>query len=272
MGTNISKQEVSSLSKTTNDVITEVLNNFEHTTEISTYSNQEVVVNLQGANIECDVDVQQDQKIGISALADTNNTLNNNIESELKNVVDKQIKQSLEQLNSGVNLFQTNLANVITNTQTELENKLKTIVQNSIKNVVRVNTSAGQRVEFNGQLLKCTGGRKITITQNMTIDEIAKNIAQNVVDNVVKNKAVNDLKEAIEQKVSQTNKGLDIMLGVIIVLLVIVGGGSAVFKSLFQSKIFKVVIILLVAGLLTWLGIVIYKRTRPDAEKAGVKR
>lgn len=263
MGANVSSQLVDNYSETVNKVITEVTNRIENVNKINLYASQEVELDLSHAKLnKCPVRISQHASSIASAFSDSNSTLSQQVVNELTNKIEKQIAQSLDQVNSGLNIGQANIANVKTKMTTYAKNIIENKVKNTIKNVVGSTTSMSQTVHLKGAFLDCTDS-PIEIDQKVIIKSLASNISKAVVESIVDNKAANDIKEKIDQKVSQVNKGLDISFILILVILL------AIAYKFFTNKTVLTVVCILIVVLIVFY---IYKRTRPDSEKISMKK
>ena len=274
MGVNASNQIIESVSRTVNTSMTKITNDTRNQSIVDAHSNQRVVVDYTGARLtRCPTTIDQSSAVKAAAWADTNNTLSTQLSNDLTNKIKETITQSLDQVNSGLNIGQANVANAKTSTQTYAENNIQNIINNSISNVVKTNASNNQEVFFYARGMVCVDS-PLVINQTSILDIMSKQIATNLVDNTIKNALSNDIAKDIEQKASQVNKGIDLTFGIgalimIVVLLafvkVLMGGkkGGAEgpegikLPTPLPIKIAKVAVIvipiLLLAGLITYL-------------------
>lgn len=143
MGANVSNQNTEILTKTVNDVLTQITTSFVNSTNTDAYSRQQVDVDLSFATLTgCPVQIDQSARIASSALADTNSKIDLELQNQLLNKVKDQISQQVDQVNQGLNLGQANIANVKAKLDTYAKNNLQNIITSSISNVV--SSRAGQ--------------------------------------------------------------------------------------------------------------------------------
>lgn len=272
MGANVSNQLVDSTSKITQNIMNSVITNTANEAIANAYVSQHAEIDAAGANLyKCPTEIKQDAKVTALAFGDLSNTLSNELDNKLQAKLKEEIKNVLEQVNKGVNLGQTNIADVTTRTQTYVEQNLKNLIQQSIKNTVQSTGAGDQYAKINLRGVKCVNS-PAGITQGMIMNLMAKNISRNLVDNIIKNSAVAEIDKKVEQSVKQKNEGLDLGIGLVIVgIIIVVVLGFTVFKTFLQSPAGKLLMFVIVLGLLGLLGYFIYKKTRPDKEKAGIK-
>lgn len=273
MGTNFSQQIAESLSSTINEAITEVVQSYDNTTTLSSHSNQTVDVDLSDAYLGkgCTFTVDQQASQFLSALAQSDQTVLNDLSNKLETTVKKQLEQTLTQANEGLNLLQTNVANVRTFSNTQLSSVIRNSLITSIKNTVKSESGSDQMIRFYAPRLQCEGAT-VTLGQTTVITALAQNFSKSVVSNIIKNEAVVDLAEEITQKVSQINKGLDFGLILIVILLVVLGVAAFLLKRLLSNPAVKIGLIIALIALLGLGGYLLYKRTRSDKDKAGIKK
>lgn len=269
MGSNISSQAVDSLTKTSNKIINEVINDANNQTAVNAYTQQRIFIDAPNINLSnCDLNVSQKTSSKVTALAKSNTKLVNDLESKLATEVSKQISQSLDQANTDLNLLQTNIAITNTKTKTFVDNEIKTFVKNAINNTVEAKAGADQGIIFRSDNIKCVNG-KISISQDAIIEAIAQNFAETAVQNIIKSDSTQKLREEIAQKTVQKNTGLGLGLGVIIAIIIVAG---VVLKKFFENPAVKVGMIILMVALLGLAGYFIYKMVANKKQAEKIKK
>lgn len=258
MGSNYSRQVMDSVTESVNNSVTEVINTMESRADLNLYANQTIRANFDYADLtKCPVTVRQTSNAKVASFLDVNNNVTADIANDLKNTIREKIENTLEQVNSGLNLGQFNTADIITRTQTYATNNIENIIKTGISNVATMTSSHNQTIEFSARHMICRDS-PINLSQEQMIEAIVSNIADNIVDNIVTNSAANDLIKEASNKVSQLNKGIDLGFGLLFILIII---GIIVYlkikglKALFSKKgiIFVIIII---------IGIVLYFVTK----------
>ena len=270
MGTNVSNQVVDNTTEIVQDVITSVVSRVENQATTSAYVKQNVTLDLHGAKLtNCPTKVTQNAQVTALALGDFNNDLSAQITNELSAKLAEEIQQTLDQLNSGINFGQTNVANVVAESKAYIEQHLQSYVEQTIKNTVQTQGSTDQNAIINLAGVVCKNS-PIGVDQDALIEVMSQNLSQTVVDNVIDNTTAADVAKKVEQEVTQTNEGLELGIGLIILALVILGVVFFVFKGFFSSTAGKILMAVLVLVLLAGLGYLIYKWTQPDSKKVGL--
>lgn len=275
MGANISSQIVTSTTQITQNVLNSIVTKTENSSTVIAYSSQNAKIIARGSTlINCPLRINQSARIDALALGDFSNSLTNQVTNDLKAKLDEQIRQVTEQLNRGLNLGQANISYIRSQSEAYLNQNLKTVVEQQISNVVKTQGVADQNseIDITGSLCR---GSPIEISQGILMNLMARNIANNIVNNVIKNSVTADVAKKIDQATKQANIGLDFSMGIIIFIILVAVGFfffAKAGKSFLKSPAGKIVMIVLVLGLLGLLGFVIYRRTRSDAEKVGIKK
>ena len=202
---NLSQQIVETVSETTNNFFSKYATETKNEITTSGIGYQYLGVNLQNSR-GCPVSITQDMKISI---ANTVNLLNMNkaeISNDLLSQIKRDISQSLEQSAQGLFAPQ-NVANAVTKIHNYLDNNVSTIVENSIKNIVKTDASGTQIQEINMSGADC-GGKLSNFSQNMVLIAVADQVSKNINDGIIQNKQISEDTATIDQKAIQESIGL----------------------------------------------------------------
>lgn len=271
MGTNISHQTIDSTTAIVQNVMNQITTSITNEAILNAYTNQHAELDGSGGNFKrCPIKITQNASTTALAFGDVSNGLTSQLDNQLQAKLKEELSNTLEQLNKGINFGQTNIADVRTRTNTYIEQNLKNIINQSIKNTVSTTGKHDQFAKINLKGANCIDS-SAGIDQESMMNLMAQNIANNIVENVVKNSAVADIEKKVEQKVSQINSGLDLGIGLIIGFIILIGIFSFFAKSFLASKIGKIVIVSLILIAVGFLIYFIYKRSQPDSKKVKIK-
>jgi len=233
MGANSSKQITESTTKIVNDVLNETLNTIENTAEARAGNFQTMEIVWDGSTVNCPVTIVQDGIVKARAMVNATNSLATLMETNLKNTLDKEIQNKLEQINRGLSFGQINVSTQKTSIMTNIENKIKNIVKNSVENIVKTSGNSDQKILFSAKnaVINCPeGGGGINITQKALVEVVAETIATNIVETVMATEAANTIKEVVDNDDKKKNSGLDltgwilwVVVGIIVFILIIIG-------------------------------------------------
>jgi hypothetical protein len=233
MGTNISKQSVESLTSVVNNslmkVTTELKN--ENLTQQSSY--QLMDINMDGVRGCMGINATQEAEVTANVMAANSSVIANKMKADLMNSIKKEITNTLNQTNKDLNLGQTNIAALDLSSKSYIENNLEFDIKTGITNTVSVSQDGSQIMRYNIKDFKCLNGGALNFTQSLAMKVVAENISKNIVNNTIKAAVTNDIKEKLEQKVAQLNKGIDIfaMFAVLVIVICVVLGGYAYLRS-----------------------------------------
>ena len=253
MGTNVSTQNIDSMTQTINKSLTDVSTKYSTKVESSNITNQEMELNV-GDSTGCSFQLSQNSKNNLAAMSHFSNEIANEVTNALTTKLQEELEQIVKQKNEGINFGQTNVAalNTISNTlaQNEIENIIKTEISNEISNTAE----SGQTIKINIGKLTCPANNPLFIvTQEMIIEQISNNIANNIVKNTLTNTSAIEAIKKIKQTSEQTNAGLS--CGGMIILLIL----AYAFKTFFGYKILCYIIPIFI-GVVAY-GIYYYSKT-----------
>jgi hypothetical protein len=233
MGVNSSKQITESTTKIVNDVLNETLNTIENTAEARATNFQTMEIVLDGSTVGCPITIVQDGVVKARAMVNASNSLATLMETNLKNTLDKEVENKLEQINKGLSFGQINVSTQKTSIMTNIENKIKNIVKNSVENIVKASGNSDQKLVFlaRNAVINCPeGGGGINITQKALVEVVAETIATNIVETVMATDTANTIKEIVSNDDKKKNSGLDltgwilwVIVGIIVFILIIIG-------------------------------------------------
>lgn len=269
MGANVSNQAISATTEIINNSLNKVTAEVANRT--SAFSQIVQSINFGGDVIsvtDCKVRISQTANNQLSALMSTNTNLANNVLNDARNSLENELKQELTQLNSGLNIPpQANINNMVSEVSNYITNNFSTYLTTSINNVVESSNKINQSITVNPKYFICKNGTW-DISQDAVIRSIANNISTQMVDNAITNTSLNSVKNAIDQKASQTNQGIDISFGVIgIIAVVIIGILIWKFGTDFFTNWVIVVPVIIVIVILVALYFVLKTVLIPDAAK-----
>jgi hypothetical protein len=166
-------------------------------------------------------------------MVNATNSLATLMETNLKNALDKEIQNKLEQINRGLSFGQINVSTQKTSIMTNIENKIKNIVKNKVENIVKASGNSDQKLVFlaRNAVINCPeGGGGINITQKALVEVVAETIATNIVETIMATEAANTIKEVVDNDDKKKNSGLDltgwilwVVVGIIVFILIIIG-------------------------------------------------
>lgn len=236
MGTNYSRQSIESMTKITNEIITNTITKVQNSAEVNIRQYNRINVDLRGAHLRnCGINVVQRSNIAAQAMVNATTTVSKDIATQMETKLQETITNSLEQINKGINIPpQSNIANITTRTMTEVGARIENIIHDSIDNTVKMNVDNLQEIlmDLRGITMTCRRGEGLNITQESTINIVATVIAKNIVDLVMKSSSIVDVIKDVENSVKQKNEGIDLMAGIIcIVIALAMCGVSFMFIS-----------------------------------------
>lgn len=270
MGANVSNQAISATTDIINNSLNKVTSDVANRT--SAFSQIVQSINIGGdvfSVTNCNVRITQTANNQLSALMSTNTNLSNDVLNDARNSLENELRQQLTQLNSGLNIPpQANINNMVSEVSSYITNNFNTYLTTSINNVVESSSKINQSINVNPKYFICKNGTW-DITQDAVIRSIANNVSTQIVNNAITNTSLNSVKNAIDQKASQTNQGIDISFGVIgIIAIIIIGiliskfGVTEFFTNWVIIVPVVIVIVILVALFFVLKAVLI-----PDAAK-----
>lgn len=232
MGANTSVQSVDTITKSVNNVLTQVSTQMENETESQQEVHQIMAMNISGAS-GCSVLANQEASVTANIVLNNSTEIANKMTNDLMTSIKKEIANQVSQVNEDLNLGQMNTSVMNTNSQTYVENNLSTLIETGIKNSVRIGQKGIQEMYFNISDITCGPTGMLEFNQKMLMETISKNISKNIVNNTIKNALTTDIKEKIDQRAEQANKGIDIfaMFTVFVIIGVIGLGGFLYLRT-----------------------------------------
>ena len=204
MGANVSSQKTKSVSKTINNILNSVTTDISTTTSNSASSEQKMQVHL--IETQCDViNLIQVMSNKLSVLTNLSDEQSNELATQVKNAVKKDIQQAAQLENSGLNLGQANSSKMETDIETYLENEVKNVVKTSINKSIITTSSGKQEIEFKAKKSQC---KNLNISQEMVMEQISQNIASTLVENSLKTVAENEDIQKLKQTAKLKNAGI----------------------------------------------------------------
>lgn len=239
MGANVSIQENVSISDIVNNNLTQISNDINSGIITTSSSNQTFNINARGIYIAGDFNASQKTDIAMSAILNTNNDLSTTLANKVSAEIEKKLKNDLEQVNKDLNVGQANIgitSNVgITKTTTNLNNLIKTGINNTVK------SDAYGTQMFNIDIEYASVGGNVNLGQESQIKTVAKSISENIAQNAIQNVSTVIDKAQFENVVKQKNAGIDIMAfaSMFMVGVIFIGGGVIYMTSSAKSMISK---------------------------------
>jgi hypothetical protein len=233
MGTNISKQSVESLSTVVNESLMRITTEVKNENLITQSSYQYMDVSMDGVRGCMGFVANQEAEIKASVMAENSTEIANRMKAELMNSIKKELTNTLKQTNKDLNLGQTNIGILETNSKSYIENKLEFDIESGITNTVSTSQDGKQIMRFNILNFECLNGGVLELNQSMVMKVVAENISKNIVNNTIKAAVTNEVKEKIKQEVVQLNEGIDIfaMFAVLVIVVCVVLGGYAYLRT-----------------------------------------
>ena len=218
MGGNVSSQTIESVSRTTNEVLNNVLTSMVNSSSSSSYSNQSIYINVDGA--KCDtINARLISSNKLSALSQMSSQDLTNLSNTLLNKVTADIEQAAKQANTGLNLGQVNVGVLNTRVDDYLKNNITNNIKTSIANSFVSTTSSDQNIYISAKNLTC---KVLDASADQVIQLISTNIAKNIVENTIDNVAKNEDVQKLKQTIDQKNAGISLGFGLILLAIVAV--------------------------------------------------
>lgn len=254
MGQNYSNSKIESMTKVTNNILSKVSQSFENSAESRNWQQNMIQIDLSDARVRgCGLNVSQRSTVAVQAMVNATTQISNEMATELKNSIEKEISNSIEQVNKGLNLGQSNVANMTTRTMSEINNKVQSIIETSIKNSVKVDTENSNVIIFKAPraTFECRPGEKLEFSQEAITKSVAANISSSMIENIMKTTAINELKEKVSNSIKQKNEGLDtamLLLSLLPLLIIgfIIYQAKSAGVSLLTNKYFIGFVIVLI--------------------------
>jgi len=229
MGANVSSQTVNSVSTTTNSVLNKLLTKMVNSSTSKSYSNQEIVFNLENSTCRNIIGTQKASN-KLSALSQMTSQNLSDLSNTLKNSIVKDLTQSAKQANTGLNLGQVNTDIMDQVVSDYLNNNIKNEISTSISNIISNTTKSSQKIIINAKNMpKCDNA---IADQDVIIEQISSNFATNIVKNTLTNVAENEDVQKLSQESDQKNAGISLFGGII--LLVVIGVCMFFFKTIMK--------------------------------------
>lgn len=112
----------------------------------------------------------QTGKATAGAIGDFSNGLSNQLTSDLTASLNETVANTLTQLNDGLNLGQTNVSSLITETQSYVEQNIQSLVEQSISNTVSTTGATDQHATLNMRGTYCEDS-PVTLDQDTVIEQ-----------------------------------------------------------------------------------------------------
>lgn len=242
MGANVSSQTNEAITKNINNVINEFSTNIEQNQSSNVDIKQYMDIEFSGSVICDNVTVRQVASGKLSSLSQLNSDQKTQLAADISNQIKAKLEQAVAQKNSGLNLGQANVSNQRNIINNYIEHNIKNILETNIKSSTRTDTKGNQTMIFRPRnKFECTN---LDLSQELAIEQISQNMTKSLVEGatsaVLKNKTIAEAK----QKATQTNAGLSLGFGMII--LVILGILFFFFKSLLKYIIPIAIVVTLV--------------------------
>ena len=206
-GGNESEQVTKSVTETINNVLSEFSTTISNQVTNTQTGVQEMRPNFDNATLTgCEINLSQTMQNTMSALSSLDNSQLTDLSNQLTNKLQETLEQQNEQIVQGLALGKNSNKQVL-DTTTITENNIKSIIENTIENMITNDNSGLQINMASFKSLTCDNST-INITQGMVLEQISQNMASTIVENVVDNEALNDVKKDAAQSSTQKNEGL----------------------------------------------------------------
>ena len=183
MGTNVSTQNIKSMTNTINKTLTNVSQNFSTTATSINTSRQDMEL-IIGEATGCSFKLTQDSRSNLAAMSKFSNEISNEVANQLKNTLKEEIAQIVKQKNEGINFGQTNVSALNTISNTYLENNIENIIKTSISSTISNTVDSEQKIKITIGKLTCpSDNSSFIVSQEMIIEQISTNIVNNLVKN-----------------------------------------------------------------------------------------
>jgi sugar-specific transcriptional regulator TrmB len=233
MGTNISKQSIKSLTSVVNESLMKVTTEIKNENLTNQSSHQTMSINMNGIRGCAGINATQEAEVTANVMAANSNEIATKMKADLMSSIKKEITNTLKQTNKDLNLLQTNIAVLDTESNSYIKNHLEFDIRTGITNTVSASQDGSQIMRFNIRNFECLDGGTLTFTQSMTMKVVAENISKNIVNNTIKAAVTNEIKEKLKQDVEQLNAGIDIfaIFTVLIIVICVVLGGYVFLRT-----------------------------------------
>ena len=224
MGSNISSQQSNQLE----NAVTSVINkqNSSTSTTVKCDSNSMQKMNLGSVNaVGCNIDISQTSNVKLDCLLKSVNNLKADQTSDMVTDLTAATQQMLTQKMKGLNLGQSQIANINASAATFIKNNAQNIINSNINNTISLNASSSKEIDIKS--IQCSGGSTIKLTQDGIVNSIAKATVNEGISQF--NKYIGQSKASLldKQTAKQTIAGLSIpsfimiIVGILFIIIVI---------------------------------------------------
>jgi len=200
--TNVANQISETVSKTTNNFFSKYATTTINESAVRGSGYQTMNIKLQNT-IDCPISVTQNMRISIANTANNMNLNKAEISTSLLSELKRDIKQTVDQNASGF-FTPKNVSNITTNIYNYLDNNVSTIIENTIKNIVKTDATGRQILEVDMSGSNCKG-KVSQFQQDMLLIAIADQVTKSINDGIVKNEQINRDIVQVDQSTTQTS-------------------------------------------------------------------
>ena len=223
MGSNVSTQTSNNLEGAVTNIVNK--QNSSTSTKVTCDSNSSQKMNLGSVNaVGCSIDITQSTNVKLDCLIKSANNFKEDQSSSVLDDLESKVQQALAQKMKGLNLAQSQVADINASASTFIKNNAQNIINTSIKNTMNLNASSSKEIDIKS--IQCSGGGTIKLTQDGIVNSIAKAAVTSGVDQFNKYIGQDTVKQLDKQKSSQTIAGLSMpsFIGIIAGILFLIIG------------------------------------------------
>ena len=220
MGSNVSTQTSNNLESAVTNIVNK--QNSSTSTKVTCDSNSSQKMNSGSVNAEgCSIDITQSTNVKLDCLIKSANNFKEDQSSSVLDDLESKVQQALAQKMKGLELAQSQVADINASASTFIKNNAQNIINTSIKNTMNLNASSSKEIDIKS--IQCSGGGTIKLTQDGIVNSIAKASVTSGVDQFNKYIGQDTVKQLDKQKSSQTIAGLNMSIIFIIIGIVVLG-------------------------------------------------
>lgn len=227
MGATVSKSKQDILVNTVSGIVNTVTTNYVNANSNKVKSDQELIIDYEGATINCDVNVTQTSDVKFSVLSTNRIEATATLTSEIVNKITAALDSASKQSISGLNLGQLAVNISDQKIQQQITSFVNSAITTTISNVLVSKAEAEQKLHLNFKGATISGA-KCGFTQATQIEFFSHQVAENILQNAVTSGAVTEVDDTVKATSEQSLTGVSLMgligggIGGFIVLIVII--------------------------------------------------
>ena len=224
MGANVSNQMIESTTSIVSDALTEISSTVNTSTSSYTQATQEMPVTIRGMRA-IKSPLVFNQNLDLAVTTMLQSVTT--LSTDLTNKLKAKLKETMvNELKQANEGLNLGQLNI-----SNSEQSTKSYIENNVENIIKTTINNSVHGETVGKQYMPVDlenvilkGSSVVFNQEMQIKAIAKNVSTSIVKNVIKNALTADVTKDLKNKTEQLNKGLDMFAIFGLIAVVIVGG------------------------------------------------